>query len=119
MCSILNLEHRQTSLTCLPGAQHVALVADVSDLLLDAALQLAEDELLDAVELLAQPAAAVLVAALVLVLNHQPVLQVGDLGQRHLQPRLAAPSVLVEYLQHQVISLLENTSKKRQEKNSS
>ena len=91
----------------------MALVADVSDLLLDAALQLAEDELLDAVELLAQPAAAVLVAALVLVLNHQPVLQVGDLGQRHLQPRLPAPRVLVEYLQHQVISLLENTSKKK------
>ena len=38
-----------------------------------------------------------------LTIDHQPVLEVGNLGQGNLQSGLSAAGVLVEYLEHQVL----------------
>ena len=81
-----------------------SLILELVNFLLNAALQLSQDELLIVVVLLAQPGRAVLVAPLVLVLYHQPVLEVRDLCQSNLQLRLATPSMLIEYLQDKMIS---------------
>ena len=76
----------------------MSLSLDLTDFLPDARLQFLEDELLGVVVLLPEPGPAVLVPPLVLVVDHQPVLQVGDLCQGHLQPRLSTAGVLVENL---------------------
>ena len=78
----------------------MSLSLDLIDLFPDARLQFLEDELLGVIVLLPEPGPAVLVPPLVLVVDHQPVLQVGDLRQRHLQSGLPGAGVLVENLEN-------------------
>ena len=82
----------------------MSLSLDLTDLLPDAGLKLLEDELLRVIELLPEPGPTMLVAPLVLVVDHQPVLQVGDLRQRHLQSGFPGAGVLVENLKNQMVS---------------